>query len=905
MAINNCLYILIAISAVFVFIPFNLLGLSASDYAVLAWAEVSSNPPSITIKWNTDSRAINYTLYKKSLDEMRWANLANLAPDVVSFTDTNVATGQFYEYKIVREGVENTTQFRGISYIVSGIEVLPVESRGGVILFVENSLTSAISNEIFRLQLDLVGDGWSVIRHDIPQSMLPRDVKAVITNDYFNSSIPVKAVFLLGRIPVPYSGMIAPDGHSDHVGAWPADVYYGDIDGNWTDNSVNYTNSSNSRLTNIPGDGKFDQSQLPSDVELWVGRVDLSNMPAFGLSEVELIRKYLWKNHNYRFNYFRFQKKGVIDDNFGEFGSEAFAASAWRDFTAFFGRANVMSGDYFGTLTKGAYLWSYGCGAGSYTSASGVGNTDQFSTNAVYTVFTMLFGSYHGDWDSQNNFMRAALCYPSYGLTCAWSGRPHWHSHHVAMGFPIGYSAWISQNNSQSRYEDSSYYKRNIHIALMGDPTLRMHVVEPPSNFRVLKVNDNSVLLTWNPPNDAVAGYIVCGANELFGTYNRLHDGLITETNFLFNSSVYSYFMVRAVKLENSASGSYYNLSQGVFQSSPPGSPLKSMISISEPYTDSIYSAGSKIKISADVIDPARLISKVIFYNGEYKLGEATAPPYEITWQNVPAGTFTITAQGQQSDSNIARSSSVVITVYKLLIEKTSVWKYLDDGSDAGAAWRGFDFDDSNWKSGQAELGYSNAPVTVVDFGDDPSNKFITTYFRKFFIVDDVQSFTNLVLGIKRDDGAVVYINGCEVLRDNMPSGAVDYKTLASAAVSGSDESRFFVYNISPQFLQNGTNIIAVEVHQNSPSSSDLSFDLYLYAQAQNPLLRFSISKTEVDLIRIFYPNLSPLIKIQSIQSVSSGQWLPYQASVLQADGINTFYFFPFEEPCFFRLIIE
>ena len=89
----------------------------------------------------------------------------------------------------------------------------------------------------------------------------------------------------MGNIPVPYSGDIAPDEHPNHTGAWPADVYYGDMDGTWTDQSANYQQTVNSdpadraRLSNTPGDGKFDQTTPPSAVELQVGRVDLAGMP--------------------------------------------------------------------------------------------------------------------------------------------------------------------------------------------------------------------------------------------------------------------------------------------------------------------------------------------------------------------------------------------------------------------------------------------------------------------------------------------------------------------------------------------------------------------------------------------------------------------------------------------------
>lgn len=878
-------------------------GLSASDYAVSAWAEVSTNPLSITLKWNADSRATNYIIYRKDA-ENQWTPLTNLPSTAFSFTDINVEKGIFYEYKIIREGIENNKAFRGISYILSGIEIPPAENRGGLILLVDSSLAQPLTNEIRRLELDLTGDGWNVIRREIQRSASPQEVKSIITNIYYNSSVPVKALFLLGRIPVPYSGTIAPDGHSDHVGAWPADVYYGDVDGAWTDFLANYTNSASQRLTNIPDDGKFDQNQLPSDTELWVGRVDLSNMPAFGLTETELIRKYLWKDHNFRFNIFRFQRKGVIDDNFGEFSGEAFSASAWRDFTAFFGRGNVTAGDYFTTLYAGTYLWSYGCGAGSYTSASGVGSTDQFAAKPVYTVFTMLFGSYHGDWDSQNNFMRAALCYPSYGLVCGWSGRPHWHCHHMAMGFPIGYSAWITQNNSDSQYEDSSYFKRYVHIALMGDPTLRLHTVTPPSSLKSYALSDGAVQLTWERSTDNVVGYIVYGADELTGNYTRLHDGFISGTNFTVNPGLWNYYMVRAVKAETSASGSYYNLSQGIFQSAPSVQPPEPVISIIEPAPNQQYTAAGKIKISADLFDPSRAVSKIVFYNGAFRLGEATSPPYDLTWQNPPAGTYEITAVAE-AGTNTYRSLPVGIVIYLPLVEKMSVWKYLDDGSDAGVSWRMPEFDDSNWKSGQAELGYSNAPVTVVNFGDDPENKYITTYFRKTFTVDDPQSITNLVVGLKRDDGAVIYINGIEVFRDNMPAGEINYRTLAVSAVVGDDESKFFVRNISPQILRKGTNLIAVEVHQNSPSSSDLSFDAYIYGEVKTPQLKLSLWLEADGSVKLSYPNLSPLIKIQTKQKSLSDEWTIMSPYIMQSGGFNTFIVLPDADCRFFRLIIE
>ena len=163
------------------------------------------------------------------------------------------------------------------------------------------------------------------------------------------------------------------------------------------------------------------------------------------------------------------------------------------------------------------------------------------------------------------------------------------------------------------------------------------------------------------------------------------------------------------------------------------------------------------------------------------------------------------------------------------LIEAGALWKYLDDGSDQELGWITIDFDDSGWGNGNAELGYGDGDeTTVVSYGLDEDQKYITTYFRKEFFVDIVDDFHNLNLRLLRDDGAIVYLNGNEVVRDNMPSGIINYDTPATDAVAFGEEDIFFDWSISGDLLQNGQNIIAVEIHQVDESSSDISFNLEL-----------------------------------------------------------------------------
>lgn len=158
-----------------------------------------------------------------------------------------------------------------------------------------------------------------------------------------------------------------------------------------------------------------------------------------------------------------------------------------------------------------------------------------------------------------------------------------------------------------------------------------------------------------------------------------------------------------------------------------------------------------------------------------------------------------------------------------------SSWKYLDNGSDQGTAWRAAAFDDSSWASGPAELGYGDGDeATVVSYGPNASNKYVTTYFRHTFSVTGAASYVGLDLSLLRDDGAVVYLNGTEVHRSNMPAGAIGYTTLASSALGAPAESTFVQTAISASALLEGTNILAVEVHQANVTSSDLSFNLVL-----------------------------------------------------------------------------
>jgi PKD repeat protein len=173
-----------------------------------------------------------------------------------------------------------------------------------------------------------------------------------------------------------------------------------------------------------------------------------------------------------------------------------------------------------------------------------------------------------------------------------------------------------------------------------------------------------------------------------------------------------------------------------------------------------------------------------------------------------------------------------------VLVDSGAVWKYLDDGSDQDSAWRAPGFDDDTWTSGPAQLGYGDGDeATVLGYGSDPNNKYITYYFRHSFNVVDPSGYVGLYLRLLRDDGAVVYLNGDEIERSNMPGGAIDYLTLASSTVSDAEEDMFFQTYEDPADLVAGTNVLAVEIHQRSGTSSDISLDLQLVTTTDQPPL--------------------------------------------------------------------
>lgn len=179
-----------------------------------------------------------------------------------------------------------------------------------------------------------------------------------------------------------------------------------------------------------------------------------------------------------------------------------------------------------------------------------------------------------------------------------------------------------------------------------------------------------------------------------------------------------------------------------------------------------------------------------------------------------------------------AITAGIVLHAQVTIIPYNSTWKYLDNGTNQGTSWRNLTFNDAAWASGAAQLGYGDGDeATVVSYGPNANLKYITTYFRKTITVADASIFSGFTLSVKRDDGAVVYINGTERFRTNMPTGTITSATKASTDAAD-DGNTPQTTSLPVGTLVTGTNVIAVEIHQRASNSSDISFDLLLTGAA-------------------------------------------------------------------------
>ena len=165
------------------------------------------------------------------------------------------------------------------------------------------------------------------------------------------------------------------------------------------------------------------------------------------------------------------------------------------------------------------------------------------------------------------------------------------------------------------------------------------------------------------------------------------------------------------------------------------------------------------------------------------------------------------------------------------LISMGSSWKYFDGNAIPSSNWFASTYNDMEWKSGNAQLGYGGkGETTVIGFGGVTTNKYPTAYFRKTVSITNLENKNNFSINILVDDGAAVYVNGKEVGRYNLPVGTLSFNTFASSSNNGNRAT----FTVAKNLLLEGDNVIAVEVHQNAVTSSDLMFNLEMNCETSS-----------------------------------------------------------------------
>ncbi len=262
--------------------------------------------------------------------------------------------------------------------------------------------------------------------------------------------------------------------------------------------------------------------------------------------------------------------------------------------------------------------------------------------------------------------------------------------------------------------------------------------------------------------------------------------------------------------------------------------PSAPRVKLATPPEGTVFGAPASFTARADVVDDDGDATGVDFFLGGTKIAEAVAPPYLVEIASLPAGATELRAVARDAAGFTSEPAvrTVVVTPERpaTLAAAASVWRYLDTGVAAPAAWRTVAFDDAGWRAGQGELGFGDGGETTPVAPGPDAARHMTTYFRHRFAVADPAAVHTLRLRLVCDDGAVIHLNGAEVARFNMPAGAIAHATPAVTAIAGDDEALWRLLTLDPTRLVAGENVLAVEVHQSGPTSSDLSFDAALEA---------------------------------------------------------------------------
>ena len=516
--------------------------------------KISEDGAAIELNWakaagkNVDRVSIQRRILGETYKES-WLSIATLRSFVRVYVDKKIQPGIAYEYRVSRPSKEKIET----GYWTTGRNLPAQENQGVAIVIVDETLAGDLDAQLDRFMLDLIGDGWKVIRHDVPRGtekdsvvnlQTARKLRAWIKRRYYSAPDTPHALILVGHIPIVKSGNSRPDGHKARP--LETDLFYADMNGIWSDN----------------GKGILRHNTVPSDhIEMQVGRIDFSNMDGALGDEISLLKRYFDKNHHWRHG-----RLGDLRQAYGGHRHLSVESNALRNIV---GPEEFVKGGHHDAGTQAPWLFGVDFGSWKYS--------DYTTVKPIKTVFSINFGSGKLDFSNRNNTMKAMLAQQWYGLATGWGSRPAWQLHHMALGKSVGYSHLRTVNNGTSTFggpETLEYtltgnytWLNPIWVNLLGDPTLHPFPLQPVKNLRT-EMRDDSVHLNWTEADtEAEMQYRVYRALDRFGPYQPLNPSKLHSGHQYVDPNPVpgAWYMVRAHSLKTVYAGSLFTFSQGVF----------------------------------------------------------------------------------------------------------------------------------------------------------------------------------------------------------------------------------------------------------------------------------------------------------------------------------------------------
>jgi len=364
-----------------------------------------------------------------------------------------------------------------------------------------------------------------------------------------------------------------------------------------------------------------------------------------------------------------------------------------------------------------------------------------------------------------------------------------------------------------------------------------------PASGAVINNSNVMVSVTANDPGGSVA------LVQLFANDVAIGQWSATTTNFNWTGISSGTYQLHARATDHlGAIGVSTNVTITIVAPPP-------TLAIVSPTNGAIIVSGTAVSLTATATSGGGSAALVNYFVDGNLIG-SVGDPFGLTWTANPPGYHTISAvaydvQNQPSAPAFATVFVQAVAANPVLIPASADWRYLDTGVDQGTGWLQPVFVDTGWPNGLAKFGFNNSGnsgiATVLNYGLDSGNKYPTYYFRRQFVVPTLSGMTNLFLEVQRDDGVALYLNGANLYRNNLPAGTLTYSQMATNATDNGNTWQSAMLPLTGLVV--GTNILAAEVHQSSPSSSDSAFDLRLTLMGFNLGPALSVQPTNVSIM--------------------------------------------------------